>query len=46
MFRFVTPRRTVFSMSRLPMKLEAQHQRGQVTNIQKVHFKKPKVKIR
>ncbi|KAH7371455.1 hypothetical protein BKA64DRAFT_698951 [Cadophora sp. MPI-SDFR-AT-0126] len=31
-------------MSRLPMKLEAQYQRGEIANIQKVRFKKQRVR--
>jgi hypothetical protein len=33
-------------MSRLPLKLEAQQQRGQVSNVQRVQFRRPRIRPR
>ncbi|TVY16512.1 hypothetical protein LARI1_G005127 [Lachnellula arida] len=40
MFRHTRPMRGIFSMSRLPLKLEAKKQAGQPMNVQKVRFRK------
>ncbi|KAL2063250.1 hypothetical protein VTL71DRAFT_5055 [Oculimacula yallundae] len=46
MFRFIRPRRSIFSMSRLPLKLEAQHQRGELVDWHTVGFKKPRIRAK
>jgi hypothetical protein len=33
-------------MSRLPLKLEAQQQRGQISQVQRVQFRKPRIRFR
>ncbi|KAH7319097.1 hypothetical protein BKA65DRAFT_482619 [Rhexocercosporidium sp. MPI-PUGE-AT-0058] len=44
MLRFMRPRRSLISMSRLPLKTEAQYQRGEIAKIQRVRFKKQRPK--
>lgn len=44
--RFMSPRRSIFSMSRLPLRMEQQAQRGEATNIQKVRFGRAPQRLR
>ncbi|KAF4624467.1 hypothetical protein G7Y89_g13704 [Cudoniella acicularis] len=46
MFRYTRPRMGIFSMSRLPMRLEARKQRGQAPNVQTVRLRTPWVRPR
>ncbi|KAL5315012.1 hypothetical protein ACEPPN_017662 [Leptodophora sp. 'Broadleaf-Isolate-01'] len=46
MFRFIRPRRSLISMSRLPLKMEARYQKGEIENIQRVRFKRQWTKPR
>ena len=40
----IPQKRTIFSMSRLPLKLAYQQHKGQTVQVQKVRFAKPRVK--
>lgn len=42
MFRSFTARRSIFSTSRLPLRVESRRQRGHIANVQSVRFVKPK----
>ncbi|KAL3425715.1 hypothetical protein PVAG01_02506 [Phlyctema vagabunda] len=42
----IDARRNIFSMSRLPMRMEQQRQDGRVQNVQKVKFRKPGMRVR
>ncbi|KAE8451344.1 hypothetical protein EG329_003973 [Mollisiaceae sp. DMI_Dod_QoI] len=46
MFRLIAPRRSVFSMSRLPLRVESRRQNGQVAHVQSVRFVKPRTRMK